>query len=558
MPQLTDEHERLFNQHFQAYIFYYNVEKNFREGRCTACDSVLTAYKKQHMSWIEETCYRNDSDLINAKHNDNGKCPNCGTDIIYKSVGISKGRKSLNTWGRMILILPVDKNKVYARAFYVSVDYRNIDEGYDQRLYFSETARYVWQPGEWQVYKYDYDYTNYGMNQNGTVPKREFIKAKTPIEPFPAGAQGNGYYNHYVIVNEDALDETFLTYAQRDIFTKNNKLCSYENKLFKYLSLYCKHPQCEMLLKLGHRDVVDEMVYFNKKSVRMLKWEAKSPYEFFKMSKQEYNAFRAAGGTLDIFKAYKALKKNSPNSTTYDTVKKYKTEIKIHYTEFQALLIKYKIPHVRYYNYLSKNITKTRNIDDIFILHRDYIDSAELLQYDLKNEVVFFPKNLVKAHDTASTLAMRIRSENEAKELSGKNAESKKTFQDLYKNRDKQYVFSDDNYCIIQPEGMHEIIYEGKILQHCVGGYALRHAEGKTTILFMRLTGAPEIPYQTIEMQDKEKRQIQGYKNRTPLTQPGKEFVDKWLNWVEAGSPRDKEGNPTAAEEKRDRVLVAS
>lgn len=47
-----------------------------------------------------------------------------------------------------------------------------------------------------------------------------------------------------------------------------------------------------------------------------------------------------------------------------------------------------------------------------------------------------------------------------------------------------------------------EIVAEGRILHHCVGGdsYLNKHNTGRSTILFLRSKSAPETPYITIEI----------------------------------------------------------
>ena len=45
---------------------------------------------------------------------------------------------------------------------------------------------------------------------------------------------------------------------------------------------------------------------------------------------------------------------------------------------------------------------------------------------------------------------------------------------------------------------MKEIEDEGRILSHCVGGYAERHAMGKLSIMFLRKVSEPDKPYYTV------------------------------------------------------------
>lgn len=551
MPELTDEHERKANQCYRAYIFYHKVNNNTKEGRCTACDAVITVSKVQRITTADDMLF------YNAKHNDPGKCPNCGTDITYKSSGRSVQWKTLSATGRLVILLPVNENKVYVRAFYVVKNYENHDKGYDACMLWSETARYILQPGEWHAYKRQWDYTGLGIGLTNRSVQSGLNEAHTAIEPFAPSA-GMGFINEYCIINEEVINETFLKYAQTKVFSEGKNVYSCQNKMIRYLTLYCKYPQFEMLMKFGHRDAVDEFVYNNRKNTSILKWEAKDPASFFKMPKQEYKEFRKNGGNLTLLKAYKKLYKNSPNSTTYEIVQNYMSSLTFHYNEWQEIVIKYHIPHAHYFNYLQKSIEKSKEVRDAYIMHRDYLKSAETLEYDLTNEVVLLPKKLKKAHDIAYKTVQAKQEEIREMKRKKEEEEADSMFANLFKKRNRQYVYSDENFCIIQPERVQDIINEGKAQEHCVGGYALRHAQGKLTILFLRNVNTPEVSYQTLEMDGTTMRQIQGYKNKTPLSKKADEFLQKWHSWVEAGSPRDKQGNPITTEEERDRVLVAS
>ena len=97
---------------------------------------------------------------------------------------------------------------------------------------------------------------------------------------------------------------------------------------------------------------------------------------------------------------------------------------------------------------------------------------------------------------------------------------------------------------------------EGRILHHCVGGYAERHIKGVLTILFLRKSSAPHTPYVTIEMSGNRLIQIHGYDNErsggeSPWT-VHREFLDMWLAWLKAGSKRDKDGRPVLPERKKE------
>lgn len=84
------------------------------------------------------------------------------------------------------------------------------------------------------------------------------------------------------------------------------------------------------------------------------------------------------------------------------------------------------------------------------------------------------------------------------------------------------------------------------MLFHCVGGYAERHVNGKTTILFMRLAKEPEKRLVTIEVKGDTICQNYGYKDRR-VNEKEKEFIEKWIAWVRAGSRRPKKKKTASA-----------
>ena len=71
--------------------------------------------------------------------------------------------------------------------------------------------------------------------------------------------------------------------------------------------------------------------------------------------------------------------------------------------------------------------------------------------------------------------------------------------------------------------------------------YARNHAEGRTAILFIRRTEAPDQPFFTLEFDEKAKkvRQNRGLRNcdRTPEV---REFEKAWLNHVRRAKPSER------------------
>ena len=81
---------------------------------------------------------------------------------------------------------------------------------------------------------------------------------------------------------------------------------------------------------------------------------------------------------------------------------------------------------------------------------------------------------------------------------------------------------------------------EGKVLHHCGGGYAERHAKGITNILFIRRKSEPYRPFYTVEI-DNSGNIIQCYGMRNcPANDEIKQFEKRYLQYLQEGKFNDK------------------
>lgn len=151
--------------------------------------------------------------------------------------------------------------------------------------------------------------------------------------------------------------------------------------------------------------------------------------------------------------------------------------------------------------------------------YKDYIRNATLLEYDLSNSEVLFPKNLEQAHGLAYSII-------NDKEL--KNAELPQIARQ-YESYSNLYSYEDKNYCIMPPSRHNDLKNEGKTLCHCVATYAKRVAVGSTIILFIRKTSEKDKPYFTLELNPTtyEIEQCRGLRN-CAYPKEVKDFMDKW------------------------------
>lgn len=170
--------------------------------------------------------------------------------------------------------------------------------------------------------------------------------------------------------------------------------------------------------------------------------------------------------------------------------------------------------------------------------YKDYIENATLLEYDLSNLEVLYPKNFKQAHDLASDIVNdKEFSEGELPQIARQ-----------YEKYSNLYSYEDKDFCIMPPVRHNDLKNEGKTLCHCVATYAKKVATEKTIILFVRKTNEKEKPYFTLELNPVTLRieQCRGFENCSYPNEV-KKFMDKWYKTKIEPLKRSKEKCQTAA-----------
>ena len=73
-------------------------------------------------------------------------------------------------------------------------------------------------------------------------------------------------------------------------------------------------------------------------------------------------------------------------------------------------------------------------------------------------------------------------------------------YEEENKKRKKKWEFANEKFAVIFPMTVSEVRLEGEALHHCVGGYAQRHIQNDTTILFLRKGESPDTSFYTVEI----------------------------------------------------------
>lgn len=500
-PEISEEDLKIAQLGMKDYIFCENGKSKEKTYFCTRCRNEYT------LRFPARTYSTDELNLYDTKHRENAVCARCGFHGELINTGRLKRLSSLNIQKCVAFVIPSNENEVYIRCELIHKNFQNMYPD----IYRESYEMYHFVKGK----KPEYYRVKYGWYADASV-----IKPNTFREPFGMGNSYYGFtYYECSFIGLNRLKNTFFKYS---LFQEPGH--GGANDGFKYLALFSEYPEkVEMLLKCGYEELLRYKIH-GWKTRHIVNWKAQNFKDFFKLSKPELNEWKKHTNDMNVIDVYTALfkgRKNGINNAaewncslgmlTVDIAKRITGRFGITAEE----ILKYIIASTNRH----------------FTTWSDYIDAATDIGYDLTVHNVLFPKNLTAAHDEA--VAVR--------KLKAMEIEQQKA-RERYGKLMKRYGKENGEYLIRAPHDAAEIINEGNALRHCVGGYAARHANGSTTILFMRAVSRPDKPLYTIEMSGKELRQVHGYKNQTaPDDVPSaKAFFDEWLSWVKSGSPKQK------------------
>lgn len=536
-PPVSLEDIQRINRLFTAYVFYETDRRGDRTCLCTRCGRRYTVEGLPKLMTPEWRAF------MAAHHNDPVTCPECGAAATLKSVGKSKGRKNLVEWANVVLF-HTDGPTVWAEAGYVRKDYR---DGLNPPLEVLGKMCYRFTKGTAEQWRLSQRYRAGEFEE-------EWKKTKSVYEPFQPGM---GYFSYlrggFYAVGLERLKDSFLRYCGYEQWENAGPrvwLDNYDHtSLLRYLAAAAIHPQVEMLVKMGLRCAVEDLVLFKRKG-RGVDWSQTDPRKGFGLTKKELRDFQQVEGRLDLLRWYKRLQKDGLPAT-FAELGKLADTMRGDMGKFVQWCVKLRLKPSQAVAYIEqKGKGNLRGFTEAWQFWADYLEAAQYLNYDLSVHNVQRPKDLRSAHDHATAARAMLEGEKAEQDLKRRT-----------KSLEQRYGFQTERYFIRPPYSAGEIVAEGRALCHCVGGYADRHISGKLAILFLRSWANPDRPLCTIEMRGPELYQIHGYRNevepcpenpeRKPPMELYGEILEPWLAWVKAGSKRDKQGNPVLPEEQK-------
>lgn len=538
-PYTMQDEMELYENAFTQYAFYIPVRHGVRAYWFSCCETAAVVSRKKDAYQC--------ADLMSSKHGQGVLCPMCGRQVVNMCLGRLRAGRNSGTYQNLF------ERKNVVRLFTAGAGVM-IEAG---------VLSCEWEPGE---ARYD-GFFNDGPLDGVPLPEsivdwepirryyaapgqvlswRKLWSGWEPVKkatPFPFPAQKLGWFDpeagQYEVLGAASIQESSMRYCGIEWLAEGFDwgYSFYGRYMVPFLLLAAKYPQVEMLCKMGYAKIVFRMMDGDGQGFN---WRAKTPADFFRLSKADFKLFRRSGLNPEELRQYRQIPDVDFQAYCREKQRLTDARAKDSLVLINELAQRCGVPLHRAVSYVLKIGSA--------VMWRDYLQAAARLNLDLSRQDVAMPKHLQARHDEAVATV----------KFADDKAKAEHYRRTILPALRQQYSFAYDGLEIIVPEDDAQIIAEGRALKHCVGGYAARHLDGKLAILFLRRQDEPEKPYITIEMNGMLLVQAHGYRNEfdgseAPRTRH-KEFFDIWLTWVLNGSRRLSNGDPLIPRTKEEKT----
>lgn len=307
-----------------------------------------------------------------------------------------------------------------------------------------------------------------------------------------------------------------------------------------YLKMWRKHRNLENLVKAGWTALIDANIgRYTEQDARVLSTEIRGidltkskPHEMLRMTKAEFRELNLISGVWRPQKVedWMEYKITGGKCSAIDFDRYYDRFTHHGVTALLELLrVDEKADFPTVERYLGKQNIMPANTRMLV----DAREMAEALHPERGlTEEERWPRNLMAVHDRLDQMT-RINGDPK------KNKELEAGFKAVLEAYG-ELEWNDGELRIMLPRGNDELVREGSVLRHCVGGYGKSHVSGNL-IFFVRKYRRPERSYYTlnIDMTRGQPREIQlhGYGNERHgknkehahrIPKKVRDFVDRW------------------------------
>lgn len=480
-------------QTLPAYFFYDYEKKGQKsvKGICTNCGHEVT--------------------LSGLKYNAKGTCPHCKRELTLKSRGRRGWIENRDTCQIIQKTAPdeIVIRIIKTNCYYIGDMPRK--EAYENARLFIQFDKNG--PTHWEEFYYNYSEKCW---KSGARPVYSHWNYN-----YEADICGHVYCRNL----PEVFENTPWRYCPLTEFYRHFHR---PMAVIPFLAAYLKHPRLEHLVKVGFFSLARDLVYGHDSQNEIpLDQTQNRTHRILQVRAEDVDFLRG----LDIdFKTLKTYQEYCwENLKDRQELLSWQLEYGVERDILETLeymtvhkLLKYLDAQ---YLYMKDRKTPTgtpryRNMQDLLSEYRDYLDMCNGQDYNMRSSFVLYPRDLQKSHDKA---AQNIKAQ--------KDENIQRGFQSAYAHIGNSLDFEYKGLKIVRPNTPDEIIREGNVLHHCVGGYVKRIAQKKCLILFLRRSKNEAKPFYTIEVRHRRIVQVRGQGNQDP-THTVQDFIDHWKREV--------------------------
>ncbi|QCT02706.1 hypothetical protein E6C60_1991 [Paenibacillus algicola] len=426
-------------------------------------------------------------------------CPKCESKCSIRAAGISRNRMcdyAVLVWYEKSL---QDPQAIIARVLNVRRDYSG--DFKQVRTEYSCNHMYLFECGR---------STYFGYQGN---------RAQSVYSAFDRFYAGYGNWRRFMSQEnvQDAVQGTPFQYSTWEKYTKYRNQ-DYTSDMIEFFDLAARYPCIEYLTKLGFSTIIWAKLY-KEHTCGAINWNGQTIDKVLRLNKSELKELRSLGIELTPreLRTYQKARNSGFRIGFLDAKALSDLEHSIYQDyikEFQKYTSTKEI-----YKYVLKQLqlkgSNYRQASTALSDWRDYRLQCLDFNIDLSKEKNLFPKELHTAH-MKLTKRLKMKADREL------NKKIEARLPEL-----NQYCFEKNGFMIRPAVSTMELFEEGKVLQHCVGGYSDRYALGHTDILFVRRIEDPDKSFYTMEIQKGTLIQCRGYKNKD-MSEDVRRFVDSF------------------------------
>lgn len=491
LPEIPAEWMTEAKRHFPAYLVFTREKTGDVTYCCTRCDGEGTV---RRVARVQTPA---DRQMLALRHNETTVCPLCGEEVTAKNARMMQSGEKVKMSIPFAFFFRLSQERLIVRVLWV----HHLWDGDERQFYYYtyEPARYYLAPGVGRLAVFSHFAGEYGIRER--------------VDDVPYGT---------VMIGDTDLADTFLKYNSYDLYRAE----THDPCYIRYLCYYARYPLIEQLAKAGYADFVYDLVSQDKPNKSVIDFTAPSVKAAFKVRIEDLRR-RKSVYVYDTCQLMRLTAKfNRFGAKAFDKALFYKKNIMTAGVKSEADLI-HRLTGATYeqmHAYLCRQRGEHR-LTEMYRFYKDYLEQAQKLDAFTTDSSFLFPRDFMAAHDRITDLYnAKLEAERleKSKKLLAKSAR-------LTKKLCAAYCYEDEHYTVVVPQIPDDIICEGKALRHCVGGYAQRHFEGVTVIVFIRRKEAVSTPYFTVELRPGTGSivQIHGLRNCNPDSDL-QAFVDAW------------------------------